>query len=143
MHSARSVDHREKGLHIPSCGLITITRHPAEQELKHWFVDKLEVIGIESIIATLSLRARSDFINYHKPFGIASIICFGPPKYRYQIMAGEIADEVNNCIRAFSEQLKCEIVELNVRIDHVHILVMVPPKKSISDYVGTVIRFNK
>jgi putative transposase len=34
--------------------------------------------------------------------------------------------------------LKCEIVELNVRIDHVHILIMLPPKESISDYVGTV-----
>jgi len=60
------------------------------------------------------------------------------PKYRYRVIAGEIADQVNNCIRVFSEQLKCEIVELNVCIDHVHILVMVPPKESISDYVGTI-----
>ncbi len=60
------------------------------------------------------------------------------PKYRYRIMAGQIADEVNNCIRAFSEQQKCEIIELNVRIDHVHLLAMVPPKISISNYVGTI-----
>ncbi len=60
------------------------------------------------------------------------------PKYRYRVIAGEIADVVNNCIRAFSEQLKCEIIELNVHIDHVHLLGMVPPKISISDYVGTV-----
>ena len=46
--------------------------------------------------------------------------------------------DVDSCIRAFSDQMKCEIIELNVQIDHVHLLVMVPPKKSISEYVGTV-----
>ena len=47
-----------------------------------------------------------------------------------------MATEVSNCIRAFSEQKDCKIVELNVQIDHIHLLVMVPPKVSISDYVG-------
>ena len=50
------------------------------------------------------------------------------PKYRYRVLDGKIASEVGNCIRAFSEQKECEIVELNVQIDHVHLLVMVPPK---------------
>ena len=45
--------------------------------------------------------------------------------------------------------MKSEVVELNVQPDHVHLLAMVPPKTSISDYVGamkgrTAIRvFNK
>jgi putative transposase len=60
------------------------------------------------------------------------------PKYRYRILEGKVAIEVSNCIRAFSEQKDCEIVELNVREDHVHLLVMVPPKISISDYVGMI-----
>ncbi len=60
------------------------------------------------------------------------------PKYRYRIMAGEIGEEVEKCIRAFSERQRCEIVELNVRIEHVHLLAMVPPNISISDYVGTI-----
>ena len=60
------------------------------------------------------------------------------PKYRYRILTDQLGLDVDGSIRAFSEQLKCEIVELNVQIDHVHLLVMVPPKISISDYVGTV-----
>ena len=60
------------------------------------------------------------------------------PKYRYRVMSGEIADEANNSIRTQTERLKSEIIELNVQIDHVHVLVMVPPKRSISDYVGIV-----
>lgn len=60
------------------------------------------------------------------------------PKYRYRVLSGKIANEVENCVRAFSEQLGCEIVELNIQTDHVHLLVFVPPKVSISSYVGTV-----
>jgi putative transposase len=60
------------------------------------------------------------------------------PKYRYKILRDAVAVEVNNCIRAFSEQKGCDVVELNVQIDHVHLLALVPPKVSISDYVGTL-----
>lgn len=60
------------------------------------------------------------------------------PKYRYRILAGEVGAEVNRCIRAFSEQLKCEIIELNIQPDHVHLLVMIPPKLSVSTFVGTI-----
>ena len=71
------------------------------------------------------------------------------PKYRFRILTGNVATEVERCIRAFSEQKKCEVVELNVQVDHIHLLVMVPPKISVSDFVGilkgrTAIRvFNK
>ena len=71
------------------------------------------------------------------------------PKYRFKILTGEVGKEVEICIRAFSEQKSCQVVELNVQVDHVHLLAMVPPKISISDYVGmlkgrTAIRvFNK
>ena len=60
------------------------------------------------------------------------------PKYRYRVLSGAIGSEVERCIRAFSEQKKVEIIELNVQEDHVHLLVMVPPKISLSDYVGIV-----
>ena len=60
------------------------------------------------------------------------------PKYRFRILEGEIGHEAETCIRVFSEQRRCEIIELNVQIDHVHLLCMVPPKVSISDYVGII-----
>jgi len=60
------------------------------------------------------------------------------PKYRYRILTDQLGLDVDSSIRAFSDQLKCEITELNVQIDHVHLLVIVPPKISISDYVGIV-----
>lgn len=60
------------------------------------------------------------------------------PKYRFKILTGKVAREVENCIRAFSQQLGAEIIEINIQIDHVHLLVMLPPKVSVSTYVGTV-----
>ena len=58
------------------------------------------------------------------------------PKYRFRILTGNVATEVERCIRAFSEQKKCEVVELNIQVDHIHLIVMVLPKISISDFVG-------
>ena len=36
-------------------------------------------------------------------------------KYRFRILSGAVGIEVGNCIRAFSEQKGCKIVELNVQ----------------------------
>ena len=60
------------------------------------------------------------------------------PKYRYRILTDQLGLDEDGCIRTFSDQMKCEIIELNVQIDHVQLLVMVPPKISISNYVGIV-----
>jgi putative transposase len=36
----------------------------------------------------------------------------------------------------FSQQLGCEVVELNVQADHVHLSVKEPPKLSVSGLMG-------
>ena len=36
----------------------------------------------------------------------------------------------------FCHQLGCEIVEMNIQVDHVHLLVKVPPKLSISELIN-------
>lgn len=58
------------------------------------------------------------------------------PKYRFRILTGDIKTEIEESIRIFSEQLGCKIEELNIQEDHVHLLVMVPPKISLSKYIG-------
>ena len=60
------------------------------------------------------------------------------PNYRFRILSGAVAEEVARCTRTISEQLTCEVVKLNVQIDHGHLLVMNPLKIAVSDYVGTV-----
>ena len=41
-------------------------------------------------------------------------------------------------IKTYSAQLNAEIIELNVQLDHVHLLVMIPPKVSVSKYMGVI-----
>jgi REP element-mobilizing transposase RayT len=36
------------------------------------------------------------------------------------------------------EKMKCPVVELDIQIHHVHLIVMVSPKTSISGVVGTI-----
>ena len=60
------------------------------------------------------------------------------PKYRYRILTGRVSEEVSRCIHAFTERQHGEVVELNVQNDHVHLLALVPPKVSLSSFVGTI-----
>ena len=58
------------------------------------------------------------------------------PKYRYKILKGNVSVEIERCIRLFCEQETCEVVELNVQEDHIHLIVMMPPKVSVSELIG-------
>ena len=60
------------------------------------------------------------------------------PKYRYRVLQGDVKREVATCVHVFSEQKGCEVVEMNVQQDHVYLIVMIPPKVSISDYMGMI-----
>ena len=59
------------------------------------------------------------------------------PKYRYKIFKGEVADYVREQIyKLCGEKEKIEVLELNVQIDHVHLVVLIPPKYAISSVMG-------
>ena len=58
------------------------------------------------------------------------------PKYRFRILRGAVKDAVEAGIQAICGYAGREVVELNVQPDPVYLVVMVPPKKSISDLLG-------
>ena len=60
------------------------------------------------------------------------------PKYRLRILNGEIKDLVENDIKMLCEWKSWEVQELNVQEDHIHLLVSVSPKISISKLMGTL-----
>ena len=60
------------------------------------------------------------------------------PKYRLRILKGVIKTLVEKDIRMLCEWKSCEVQELNVQEDHIHLLVSVPPKVSISKLMGTL-----
>lgn len=60
------------------------------------------------------------------------------PKYRYRVLRDRIKEEVRKTLIIQSERLGCQIVELNIQEDHVHLLIKVPPKIAISVLMGTL-----
>ena len=60
------------------------------------------------------------------------------PKYRYRVLRGSLGKFIHFKILFESEKAGCQIVELNVQEDHVHLLIKVPPKVSISTLMGRV-----
>ena len=58
------------------------------------------------------------------------------PKYRRKIFYGEKRVEIGKILRMLCDWKKIEIVEAEVCKDHVHMLVKIPPKVSVSSFVG-------
>ena len=57
-------------------------------------------------------------------------------KYRKWILRGDIQRSVEAVFREIAENHECEIDELEVAKDHVHIFLSFPPRHSISRVVG-------
>ena len=53
-------------------------------------------------------------------------------------LIGAIKLEAEICVPTFIDQQKAEVVELNVQLDHMHLIAMVPPKISLPNFVDTV-----
>lgn len=60
------------------------------------------------------------------------------PKHRFRVLKREIAREVHNYVQVYSSRLSCEVIELNIQADPIHLLVKVPPEVSISQLMGVV-----
>jgi putative transposase len=58
------------------------------------------------------------------------------PKYRRKIIYGELKAEIGQILRQLCEWKEIKIVEAELCPDHVHILVEIPPKVSVSGFVG-------
>ena len=58
------------------------------------------------------------------------------PKYRRQIIYGKIRGDIGQILRKLCEFKGVEIIEANACKDHIHMLVSIPPKISISSFMG-------
>lgn len=58
------------------------------------------------------------------------------PKYRRQLIYGKIRADIGVIIRKLCDQKGVEIIEANACVDHIHMLVSIPPKLSVSAFMG-------
>ena len=58
------------------------------------------------------------------------------PKYRRQIIYGKIKADIGMMLRKLCEYKGVEILEAEACKDHIHMLVSIPPKYSVSQIMG-------
>ena len=65
--------------------------------------------------------------NYHIVFA---------SKYRRQVIYGKLKKDIGKILRDLCARKGVEIIEAELCNDHVHMLVKIPPKMSISSFMG-------
>ena len=58
------------------------------------------------------------------------------PKYRRQVIYGKIKADIGIMLRKLCEYKQVEIIEAEACKDHIHMLVSIPPKYSVSQIMG-------
>jgi putative transposase len=58
------------------------------------------------------------------------------PKYRRQIIYGRIKNDIGKILRKLCEWKGVNILEAEACPDHIHMLVEIPPKISVSSFMG-------
>jgi len=65
--------------------------------------------------------------NYHVVF---------IPKYRKKVIYGEIRRHLGDVLRRLAKQRQSRIQEGHLAADHVHMMISIPPKYSVSQVIG-------
>lgn len=58
------------------------------------------------------------------------------PKYRRRVIYGKIKKDIGKILRKLCEHRGVEIIEAELCPDHIHMLVSIPPKMSVSSFMG-------
>lgn len=60
------------------------------------------------------------------------------PKYRRQALYGSLRRHLGSVFRELARQRECAIEEGHLMTDHVHMLISIPPKHSVSQVMGYI-----
>jgi putative transposase len=58
------------------------------------------------------------------------------PKYRRKAIYGKLKADIGSILRQLCEYKRVEIVEAHAMSDHIHMLVKIPPKIAVSNFMG-------
>ena len=58
------------------------------------------------------------------------------PKYRRKVIYKALRKDIGEILRKLCKEMKVEIIEAEACVDHIHMLVSIPPYMSIAQFVG-------
>ena len=88
----------------------------------------------EGGISVIKKKEETDSLA-HTKWNCKYHIVFAP-KYRRQVIYGQIRSDIGVIIRKLCEYKGVEIIEAEACPDHIHMLVSIPPKYSVSQFMG-------
>ena len=60
------------------------------------------------------------------------------PKYRKKVIYGELRRDLGEVLRRLAQQRESEVEEGHLMVDHVHIMLSIPPKYSVAQVIGYI-----
>jgi len=60
------------------------------------------------------------------------------PKYRKKVLYGQLRKELGPVIKELARQKESEVLEGELVVDHVHMLISIPPKYAVAQVIGFV-----
>ena len=60
------------------------------------------------------------------------------PKCRQKLLYGKLRQHLRDMLKDLARQQGCEILEGHLQPDHIHILISIPPKVSVSKVIGFI-----
>ena len=61
------------------------------------------------------------------------------PKYRRRILNPGVGGYIKRVLpKALKKMPGCEIIEMNIQVDHIHMVMIIPPKYAVSEVVGEI-----
>ncbi len=58
------------------------------------------------------------------------------PKYRRKVVYGKLRADIGKILRKLCEYKHVEIIEAHAMLDHIHMLLSIPPKLSVGEFMG-------
>ena len=90
------------------------------------YQESTEVINMEKNIVNHSAHSTWR-CQYHIVFA---------PKYRRKVIYGQLKADIGYILRKLCEAKNVEIIEAEACIDHIHMLVSIPPHISVAQFMG-------
>ena len=60
------------------------------------------------------------------------------PKYRRQALYAELRKHLGPVLRELAQQRECTVEEGHLQLDHVHMLLSIPPKYAVAQILGVI-----
>jgi putative transposase len=60
------------------------------------------------------------------------------PKYRRKVLYGQLRRHLGELLHGLARQKESQILEGHMCVDHIHMLISVPPKYSVSQVIGYI-----